>query len=200
MMKIDLTEKGRKRFWCLLGLLLLLIMVRYGFQTDIPRVVFLLVIGLIAILGDRDEIVAMLMCCIPLHESVDFFYAVVICTVVYICKQFHRLRLGTNVMLLVLIVLWELLHCFGTSFSVINFLSNVIPFLVLAIIMASDLQDIDYTFIVRTVAWTTLGVTLVLLVRVLYFADFNIPLALITWLSCTDHLAGHTLVTCLVMH
>lgn len=178
MMKIGLTKKGRKRFWFLLGLLLLLIMVRYAFQTDIPRVVFLLVIGLIAILGDRDEIIAMLMCCIPLHESVDFFYAVVICTVVYICKQFHRLRLGTNVMLLVLIVLWELLHCFVTSFSVISFLSNVIPFLVLAVIMASDLRDMDYTFIVRTVAWTTLGVTLVLLVRVLYFADFNIPLAL----------------------
>ena len=178
MMNRDLTKKSRKRFWCLLGLLLLLIMVRYGFQTDIPRVAFLLVIGLIAIFGDRDEILAMLMCCIPLHESVDFFYAVVLCTVVYVCKQFHKLRLETNVMLVVLIVLWELLHCFGTSFSVINFLSNVIPFLVLAVIMTSDLRDMDYAFIVRAVSWTTLGVTLVLLVRVLYFADFNILIAL----------------------
>ena len=24
--------------------------------------------------------------------------------------------------------------------------------------------------------------------------------ALITWLSCTAHVAGHTLITCLVMH
>lgn len=178
MMKIDLTKKGRKRFWCLLGLLLLLIMVRYGFQTDIPRVVFLLVIGLIAILGDRDEIIAMLMCCIPLHESVDFFYAVVICTVAYVCKQFHKLRLKANVILVVLILVWELLHCLGTSFLVVNFLSCIIPFIVLAVIMASDLRDMEYTFIVRAVAWTTLSITLVLLVRVLYFADFNIPIAL----------------------
>ena len=178
MMKQNVVDQDRRRFWWLLGLLLLLIMIRYSFQTDIPRIVFLAVIGLTVLLGDRDEIIAMLMCCIPLHESIDFFYALVICTLVYICKQFRQIRLGTSLMLVILIVVWELLHCFRPSFSVVNFLSNIIPFLVLAVIMASDLRNLDYAFVVRAMAWTTLGITMVLLVRVLYFADFNIPLAL----------------------
>lgn len=177
MMKQNVVDQDRRRFWWLLGLLLLLIMIRYGLQTDIPRVIFLLIIGLIALTGDRDEIVAMSMCCIPLHESIDFFYALVICTLVYICKQFRQIRLGTNVLLIILIIVWELLHCFRTSFSAVNFLSNMIPFIVLAVMMASDFRDLDYAFVVRSMAWTTLGITLVLLIRVLYFADFNLPRA-----------------------
>lgn len=178
MTQNTLAKKGRTRFWCLLGLLILLIMVRYAFQTDIPRVIFLCVIGLIVVLGDRDEILAMIMCCIPLHESIDFFYALVLCTGVYIFKNFRQMRMGTNMLLVLLLIVWELLHCLGTSFSVINFLSNVIPFLVLAVIMACDMRETDYSLVVRAVSWATLGVTLVLLVRVLYFSDFNIPLAL----------------------
>ncbi len=178
MMKNNIVKQDRRRFWWLLGLLLLLIMIRYAFQTDIPRMIFLLVIGLAVLFGDRDEIVAMSMCCIPLHESIDFFYALVICTVVYVCKNFRQIRLGTNVMLVILIIVWELLHCFRTSFSVVSFLSNIIPFIVLAVMMASNLCDLDYAFVVRAMSWTTLSVTLVLLVRVFYFADFNVLLAM----------------------
>ena len=178
MKRLNPQKKSHKRFGWLLGLLILLIMVRYALQIDIPRVVFLGIIGLIALLGDRDEIVAMCICCIPMHESIDFFYSIVICAAVYVLKYFRSLRVGTSVPLVLLIICWELLHCFRPSFDVVMFLSGVIPFIVLAILMASDAKNLDYPFIIRAFAWTTLGITLVLFTRVLFFADFNIPQAL----------------------
>ena len=178
MKRLKSEKRSHTRFVWLLGLLILLIMVRYAFQIDIPRVVFLGIIGLIALLGERDEIVAMCMCCIPMHESIDFFYALVICGVVYVFKYHKQLRIGVSVPLVLLIVVWELLHCLETSFDVVMFLASIIPFVVLAILMASDAENRDYPFVVRAFAWTTLGITLVLFIRVLYFADFNIPKAI----------------------
>ena len=174
----SVIKKDHRRFWCLLGLLLLLTMVRYALQIDIPRVVFLVVIGAIAIFGDRDEIIAMCICCIPLHESIDFFYALVICVGVYIVKFFRQIRLGTNLALVLLIMAWELLHCFRTQFDAVAFLASVIPFMVLTVMMASDTENLDYALVVRAFAWATLGMILVLFIRVLYFSDFNILRAL----------------------
>lgn len=174
----SVMKKDRRRFWCLLGLLLLLTMVRYALQIDIPRFVFLVVIGVIAIFGDRDEIIAMCICCIPLHESIDFFYALVICVGVYIVKFFRQIRLGTNLVLVLLIMAWELLHCFRTQFDAVAFLASVIPFIVLAVMMASDVENLDYALVVRAFAWATLGVILVMFIRVLYFSGFNILRAL----------------------
>lgn len=167
-----------RRFWCLLALLLTAILVRYAFQIDIPRVFFLVIIVLIALLGNRDEILAMILCCIPLHESIDFFYALTLCTCVYIFKYFRQIRFGTNLLLVFLVTLWELLHCLGGAFSPVEFLSAVIPFIVLSIIVASDNRNLDYAFLVRALSWATLGVTIILFVRVLYFANFNFILAI----------------------
>lgn len=172
------VKNSRVRFGCLLGLLLLMIMTRYALQIDIPRILFLFVIVLLVLLGDRDEIAAMCICCIPLHESIDFFYALMICICVYIIKGFRSIRIGTNMLLVLVLIIWELLHTFQTAFSPEDFLSNVIPLIVLAVLIASDTEDLDYPFIVRAFAWATLGVSLVLLIRVLYFANFNILLAL----------------------
>lgn len=168
-----IPHNHHRRFVCLLGLLLLMILTRYAFQVDIPRVIFLAVIGLIVLLGDQDEITAMIIACIPLHESIDFFYALVLCTVVYVSKFYRQIRLGTNVLLVLVIILWELLHCLRSSFSPVEFLSCVIPFIVLAVLMASDLEKVGYGFVARTFAWVTLGVSIVLFLRVLYLSDFN---------------------------
>lgn len=178
MMNIHPIKKDRKRFWCLLGLLILLIMVRYAFQTDIPPVVFLLFIGLIVLLGDRDEVIAMLICCIPLHESVDFFYALAISVGIYVFKYHKLIKFSTNILLIFIVVVWELLHCFRTSFSPVDFLSGIVPFIVLAVIIASNTSQVDYPFIVRAFSWTALSVSLVLFMRVLYFSGFDFLLAI----------------------
>ena len=175
--KLNLEQGSHKRFWYLLGLLFLLILTRYALQIDIPRLAFLLVIAVIVLMGDQNEIIAMCTCFLPLHESIDFFYALVIAVGVYIFKYHRRIHLGTNILLVVLVIIWELIHCFQKSLVVVEVLAYIIPFLVLVVVMASNTEELDYPFIVRVFSFATLGVGLILLVRILYFSDFNFLVA-----------------------
>ena len=174
----SIKNKNRGIFWCLLVTLLLLIMVRYAFQTDVPRIVFLFIIALTAILGDRNEIVALCICFIPMHESIDFYYALVICVAIYMFKYLKSVRFGYNLLIVLAVAIWELLHCLFTSFDIVQYLVYIIPFIILAVLMASDAENLDYPFIVRAFAYSVLGITLILFIRVLYFSDFNIVSAL----------------------
>ena len=178
MMAESQVKPRRSRFWCLFALSMVLVATRYALQVDIPRVIFLAIIAFVALWGDRDEIIAMCMALIPMHESVDFFYAMTICFAVYVIKYHKQFRFGFNVVLVALIAVWELLHCFSTSFSVIFFLTCIIPLIIIAILIASDLKNLDYPFIVRALAWAVLGASIMMLVRVFYFANFNVALAL----------------------
>ena len=175
--KLNLEQGSHKRFWYLLGLLFLLILTRYALQIDIPRLAFLLVIAVIVLMGDQNEIIAMCTCFLPLHESIDFFYALVIAVGVYIFKYHRRIHLGTNILLVVLVIVWELIHCFRETFSAVEFLTYIIPFLVLVVVMASNAEELDYPFIVRAFSWAVLGTSLVMLLRVLYFSNFNFSVA-----------------------
>ena len=166
-------------FGCLLGFLLLLILIRYAFQVDVPRVVLLVVIALIATIGDRSEIIAASISLIPMHESIDFYYALVICMAIYLIKYFKDLRIGFNILLVFLVCIWEALHCLQIAFSIVDFLSYVIPFIILAILMSIDAEKLDYNFIVRVFALSTFGITLMLFIRVLFFANFDIAAALV---------------------
>lgn len=171
-------NQGHTRFYILLSLLLLLICVRYALQVDIPRVIYLLVILLIAICGDRSEIVAMCLCCIPLHESVDFFYAVVICMAVYLLKYRREIRINLVFLAIVSMVFWELLHFLGQTFEIMGFLTDVIPLLALLVFVSADTSKTDYGFVARVVAVTTAVLCVTLLLRVLFLARFNLLAAL----------------------
>lgn len=164
---------NRNRFYLLLTLLLVLVLVRYALLIPIPRPVFLGVILLILLLGDGDEIMAMCLCCIPLQESIDFFYSMVFCVAVYMVKDYRRVRINVTIAPILLMVVWELLHCLGEDFAVMEFLTNMIPLMALAVFMSADVSDGDYDFVIRAMSFTTAMVCLSLLVRVLYLADFQ---------------------------
>ena len=59
-------QRSRVLFYGLLGVLLSLCFIRYSLQINIPVETMLAVAVLIAVMGDKDEIIAMCICCIPL--------------------------------------------------------------------------------------------------------------------------------------
>lgn len=164
---------NRGRFTCLLALLLTAIAIRYAFQIDIPRIVFTVLFILIALLGDRNEICALIICCVPLHESVDMFYTLVACVLIYVFKFHRSLRVNASILIFLLMIIWELLHCFGLSFSPIQFLSSIIPLIVLTVFLCMDHSDLDYPLIVRALSCTTLSVAFTLLLNLLYISGFD---------------------------
>ncbi len=177
VIRLNRNQHKHTRFFVLLAFLFALVMVRYSFLIDIPRALLLLIIVVAAFWGDRDEIVAMCMCCIPLHESIDFFYTTVICMVAYIFKYHKDIKVNLTFVPIVIMVLWELLHGLGESISIVGFLTDIIPLLVLLVFLCADVSKYNYAFIARTVAVATVVVCFMLLLRVLYLADFNFATA-----------------------
>lgn len=173
MNQIYSKRSGRERFYTLLLLLLGLIFIRYSLQIDLSRAFFLAIVVLIACLGDRDEVIAMCVCCIPLHESLDLFYAEVLCIAVYLVKFWREIRLSQAILPILVMILWELLHCFGQPFSPVGFITDCVPLLLLAVVMCGS-KKYDYDFIARAYALTATGACIILLFRLIYLADFNI--------------------------
>lgn len=179
MRQIKKTYESHRRFWILLAALLALVLVRYSFQINFPKAVFLAMVGLICLLGNQNEIIAMIICCIPLHGSIDFFFALAICMAVYLCRYWRKIRIVPGIASVLFMMIWELLHCFGTSFSVVTYLTYFLPFLVLVIVICSDVKSVDYFFVVRAFAVTTGAVCISLLLRVLHHSGYSIVRALL---------------------
>ena len=100
MLNTSAASPKRTRFICLLGVLLTALAIRYAFQINIPRILLTILIFLIALLGDRNEIIALIICCIPLHEAVNLFYSLVGCVCVYLIKFHRSIRVGSSILVL----------------------------------------------------------------------------------------------------
>lgn len=173
---MELTNKtARKRtgFYGLLALIIILAFVRYGLQVPVPKLSLLAVAMVIAFRGDRDEILAMCICCIPLQESIDMFMTLTGCMLVWLVKYGGSLRIHMTVVPVLAMVAWELMHSVGDVFSPVDFFSLCIPLLVLLFVMGSP-GRYDYDFIVRAFAVTTAGMCVVLFGRLLFYNDFDL--------------------------
>ena len=167
-------ERSYLRFWVLFAALSAIIFVRYGLQIGIPRVLALVPIVAIALLGDKTELIAICMCLIPFHESLDFYYALVLVIAIYVFKNFRQIRINASFFLMLLMVLWELLHCLAGDFSPVTFVVSLLPIIALVVFLCSDFSDLDYPFVVRAVAAAAMVVCVTMLVQLLWISRFNL--------------------------
>ncbi len=172
-------KSGNRRFAWLLTFLLLAIFLRYALQINIPRVFFMVILAMMALQGDQTQILAACICLIPLHESVDFYYSLVICLGIYILKYYSRIRINSAVILVLMLIGWELLHCFSPELSLVDMIIPVIPLVTLVVIMASDLSELDYPFLVRALAVATVSIGITMFGQVLYWCDFRLVKAVL---------------------
>ena len=116
-MVIRIKKSPHLVFYCLMSLLASLLFVKFALGFNIPKIALTAVIVLIAILGDRNELLAVSLSCIPLHEAVDFYVALFACTVCLMAKSFRSVKVGPPVALCGVIILWEVLHIFEVGFN-----------------------------------------------------------------------------------
>ena len=161
-------------FYSSFAILLITIFIRYVVQVDIPRVLFLALIAVMAVSADRDELLAIPLCCIPLYTSMQYLYAVVICLAVLLVRYGRQIRLNLTALPVLLLFLWELLHCFDTYSSIPEAVRMFVPFILLAVLMCMPHEDTNYPLIVRLVAVCTMFICIVLLIKVIRDADYNL--------------------------
>lgn len=171
-------QQSHVRFCWLLVALLFLIFLRYTLQIDVPRVLSLGVICLIALYGTQTEVIAMMLCLVPMHEVVDFYYSMTAVLAIYVLKFYRRIRINLSIILVLAMAFWELLHSLSSDIEPVSLLSAFIPMALLALLMSSDICEIDYTFVVNAFAVSTIIICIIMIGQVLAWSDFNVVLAL----------------------
>lgn len=174
MEQIYNKPKNRAVFYSLLSLILLLSFVRYSLQVDIPRMLMALVAVLIACVGDRDEILAMCICCMPLQEALDVYVTLGLCIVIYVVKFSEDIRLDKSIVPVLLVFLWELIHCFGEPFYPQSFFAIFIPYLLLLVVMCRGGEKCDYAFVVRVLSFATAMMCISLLGQLFVINNYNL--------------------------
>lgn len=172
----ELYQEKQKRilFWGLLLLLLGLCIVRYALQVNFPQIILLGVVILAAFISDENEIIALCICCIPLDTSINVPYALLACILIYCLKYSSEIKINLTVVPILLMVIWELMHCFEKPFSIPSFASDVAPLLMLALLMWLNAAEIEYDLVVRAVAVSVAAMCVLLLGKLVYAANFNL--------------------------
>ena len=148
-------------FYVLVAILMVLTLAKYAFLLNIHKLILTFIVILMSFLGDKDEIFATIMCCIPLHNSINFYVATSVCSVVLVFKYLNEFRFKGHIILVLSMIIWELLHCLDGNFDIIAFMTSLSPLVVLMIIMSSEVKDVDYLFIVRSMAIVWIGLCVV---------------------------------------
>lgn len=170
-------QNNRLLFGTMFALLIGLIFVRYVLQINFPWVILLAVVAVTALLGDRDEIVALGVCCIALYTSLQYIYALAICMLIYILKYWKDIRIDGGIFPVLLMLAWEWMHCFDQYSSIMGAVRAMMPLVFCAFLMFCPKERIHYPFVVRTFTVCVLLMCMVVLSKLLVGAGFNISKA-----------------------
>lgn len=170
------STENRSVFYGLFSFLLLLVFIRYALQINIPELVFLGVAAIAAVFGNRNELVALCICCIPMYTAIPYVYIVFACIVIYGIKFTGDIKINLSIMPGICLFLWELLHCFNATFSLKRLIVFAVPYLLCMFLLCCT-EYFDYGFQVRIFAMSTFAVGIMLLGKLLVAVNFNVRVA-----------------------
>ena len=176
-----MTDRLNKRsiFYICLAILMILITGIYLLKLAIPKIVLTAVILFIVFSGGTNEIIAISVSCIPLHTIVDLAPVIGFCIIAYVIKNYHNIQIGYAEVLALVILIWEILHAFSGDLNFKLIIGSLLSIFYIIIIMSSDIHDIDYVCIVKSLATVSICICFILLGNCLKQSgyDFNVAMA-----------------------
>lgn len=167
--KQNANEHGKSRilFYSFIVCFLALVFFRNVIGVGIPVILLLAAFVGFSVFCDRDEMIALFVCCIPLSTVFQYKYAILICLVIYFVKFNKEVRITPAIIPLICLMGWELLHGFGYDFSIVEFLRGFTELILLTFIIMLSNKKFDYTFIFRVFAFCVVGLMVIMLIRLL---------------------------------
>ncbi|MBE6596316.1 MAG: hypothetical protein E7641_01475 [Ruminococcaceae bacterium] len=159
-----------------MAVMVLAIFARNVFDLPIPVLIILAIGAFIALIGDRNEIIALIICCIPMSAAFQYKYLIFICILLYALKFMKDIRFSFVVFPLAFMMVWELLHAFEYAFSAYTFLRNFAELIFCAFLMMVLPQahkKINYPMICRLLAITSVCMMSIVLLNLLKETNYN---------------------------
>ena len=152
--KVNISnQKSRVFFLLFLVTFLFLILLRNVFNVGVPPIVLLIEYVFGACFCDGDEIIALLLCCIPLNSAFQYKYAILLLLFIYFIKYPSEVRITNVIVPFVCLFAWELLHGIKYDFSFTELFRNFAEIILIVFIAMLSRKRFDYTFVFRAFAY-----------------------------------------------
>ena len=177
MHRFKIKLNSQWAFYALLAMLMMMLFARHAMDIAIPDVLFIGVSVLMVISGNRDQVLPVLVMCIPLGTVFTTIYTCLAGIATWTIRYKSRIRVNFTFIPVLLMIIWELIHCLWGGFSIKPFIGLWSPYLICILLMWQDVSDIDYRMVVRCLAVCTAVMCLTLLGMVLKRSGFHISTA-----------------------
>ena len=151
-----------------------LIFLKYVIQIDFPQEVILFVFAIMVLMGNKEEIITLSACCIPLYTSMNYLYAVLTCLTVYLIRYGKEMKIGEAVFPVLFIWIWEIMHCVSDGTSIKDGIVFIMPYILCLFVMFSNIKEVRYGIVMRTLSVCILFMCFVVLSKLLVESGFQI--------------------------
>lgn len=170
--RYSLLTKGY--FYLVILALLGIICLNNFSNIKFPPSMFLVVFFVSAMLCDRNELFALIVCCIPLSVGFQYKFGILICMAVYFVKFYKDFEFKLPIIFSFgFLIAWEGLHVVINNESLYFYLRDLFGLILCAFVVLTSLKYIDYPFIVRVFVLATIGILLIMLFEQLDQHSFN---------------------------
>ena len=152
------------------AMMLFAIALRNVFHINIPILLFLVIVGVLACIGDENDIIALCIAMMPLSKAFQYKYALLLCVGVYILKfivikRVDKFKLNASVYVILTMIFLELMHAGDIAFSFVEYFRSITELIFLAsLFMFVKVKDLKFNYIAILLAITTVFMTSLVLI------------------------------------
>ena len=158
-----------------------LLFLRHYFGVDFPVFIYLAVIAFACVTGNKNQLLALAVCCVCFPAVFQYKYAIIMICAAYVIKHLYDFKYtvisGKSnygvLTLLFMLLIWELLHVAVYDKSVSEYFRSFVEIIFIFIMLIDVKKDFDYPLIVRYVAFSALVSCALILLLQIKFSEFT---------------------------
>lgn len=165
-----------KRGYFYVGIVAIIAMISFNNFSSVhfSPVIFLGVFFVFASLCERNELLALIACCIPFSVGFQYKFGILICLTIYFIKYYKDIELKWPIIILFsFIAFWELIHVVMAKESIYFYARDFFGVILCVYIALTSLKFIDYPFIIRVFVFASIGIMIVLFIEQLTQNSYN---------------------------
>lgn len=164
---ICMEKHSRGLFYLGMAAMMAAIFARNILELPIPVVAILAIGALVAAVSTRDEMIALVIACIPMSAALQYKYLIFICIIIYIMKFAKDVKITIAVLPLLFMMVWELVHGLFYPFSVYEYLRGFTELIFCTFLVMIVPKKVDYKMICRLLAISSICMMSIVLLNLL---------------------------------
>ena len=150
-----------------------LIFARNILDVHIPVIVVLVIGAIVALVSTREEMIALVIACVPMSAAFQYKYLIFICVIIFLIKFGRDVKITTALLPLGLMMVWDLFHGIFYPFSFVEYLRGFAEIIFCAVLMFVVPRKIDYKLISRVLAISSICMMSIVLLNLLEQTNYN---------------------------